>query len=148
MSGRSGNFQHALDCHPAEAQPVYSIGIAAELARVHPRTLRMYEAEGLLLPARRGGRRIYSNWDLHWVQCMRSLIHRQGLNLSAVRCLLVTNGCWEILGCSTERREACPAYGKNLLPCWTVVARGARHCPGCAVYSQAQRTLCNRASLG
>ena len=44
---------------------VYVISVAAELAGVHPQTLRIYERKGLLDPARTvGGSRRYSDWDI------------------------------------------------------------------------------------
>ena len=56
-------------------RPVYTIGTAAEILGVHPRTLRLYEDGGLLRPARKNNRRFYSANDLHWIACIRYLIH-------------------------------------------------------------------------
>jgi MerR family transcriptional regulator/heat shock protein HspR len=42
-----------------EERPVYTIGTAAELLGVHPRTLRLYEDSGLIRPARKNNRRLY-----------------------------------------------------------------------------------------
>ncbi|MCX5864151.1 MAG: MerR family DNA-binding transcriptional regulator [Deltaproteobacteria bacterium] len=40
--------------------PIYPIGVAAKLLDVHPRTLRIYEADGLVHPQHNGSRRLYS----------------------------------------------------------------------------------------
>ena len=47
--------------------PVYPISVASRLLNVHPRTLRIYEEEGLIKPERRGDRRLYSQNDITWV---------------------------------------------------------------------------------
>ncbi len=148
MSGRRGNFDADDDCLPAEDEPVYSIGIAAEIIRIHPRTLRMYESEGVIVPARRSGRRFYSPRDLRWVRCIRSLLHREGLNLSGVRSLLAVSKCWELRGCPPGRRKECTAYGRSFVPCWALVGTGETSCHKCDVYQQARKLLCEKAKLG
>lgn len=66
-------------------RPRYFISIAAELACVHPRTLRIYEEEGLLCPQRRNNLRLYSEADIQRVRFIRFLTRRQGVNLAGVR---------------------------------------------------------------
>lgn len=147
MAIHRGSFDASLDCRPGNDEPVYSIGVAASLVRISPRTLRMYEAEGVLVTARKNGRRLYSDRDLHWVQCVRVLLHREGLNLAGVRCLLAGGNCWDS-GCSlTGDCESCPTYQNRFLPCWSVVDQEKRKCNGCQVYRQATRSLCVRADL-
>ena len=52
-----------------DARALYMISVAAELAGVHPQTLRIYERKGLLAPARTTGRsRRYSNHDIALLQ--------------------------------------------------------------------------------
>ena len=68
--------------------PRYIISIAAELASCHPRTLRIYEEEGLLLPQRRNNLRLYSEADIQRVRIIRFLTRRQGVNLAGVRVIL------------------------------------------------------------
>jgi MerR family transcriptional regulator/heat shock protein HspR len=60
-------------------RPRYIISIAAELASCHPRTLRIYEEEGLLAPQRRNNQR---------VRIIRFLTRRQRVNLAGVRVIL------------------------------------------------------------
>ena len=60
-------------------------GAAAELAGVHPQTLRIYERKGLLDPARTvGGSRRYSDWDIARLRRIQDLT-TAGLNLEGVR---------------------------------------------------------------
>ena len=67
---------------------VYVISVAAELAGVHPQTLRIYERKGLLDPARTvGGSRRYSDSDIAQLQRIQELTSA-GLNLEGVRRVL------------------------------------------------------------
>jgi len=67
---------------------VYVISVAAELAGVHPQTLRIYERKGLVLPARTdGGSRRYSDDDIDQLRRIQSLTD-QGLNLAGVKRVL------------------------------------------------------------
>jgi MerR family transcriptional regulator/heat shock protein HspR len=68
--------------------PVYVISVAAGLTGTHPRTLRIYEEKGLVLPARRNNNRLYSDRDLDRVRLIRRLTQEIGLNLAGVRVLL------------------------------------------------------------
>jgi MerR family transcriptional regulator/heat shock protein HspR len=64
---------------------VYIISVAAELAGVHPQTLRTYERKGLLAPKRTaGGTRRYSERDVARVQLIQQLTQAEGINLAGV----------------------------------------------------------------
>lgn len=68
---------------------VYVISVAAEMAGVHPQTLRTYERKGLLKPSRTsGGTRRYSDRDVHRVQLIQDLTRREGINLAGVEHIL------------------------------------------------------------
>ncbi len=69
-------------------RPRYFISIAAELASVHPRTLRIYDEEGLVCPQRRNNLRLYSEADIRRVRIIRFLTRRQGVNLAGVKVIL------------------------------------------------------------
>ena len=74
----------------AESRPrgVYVISVAAEIAGVHPQTLRIYERKGLLDPARTvGGNRRYSEGDLDRLRRIAELT-ADGLNLAGVKRVL------------------------------------------------------------
>jgi MerR family transcriptional regulator/heat shock protein HspR len=64
---------------------VYIISVAAELAGVHPQTLRTYERQGLRRPNRpAGGTRRYSERDVARVQLIQQLTQEDGINLAGV----------------------------------------------------------------
>lgn len=67
---------------------VYVISVAAELAGVHPQTLRIYERKGLVDPARtQGGSRRYSDADIDLLKRIQDLTNA-GLNLAGVERVL------------------------------------------------------------
>src|SRR3954452_3325460 len=67
---------------------LYVISVAAELAGVHPQTLRIYERKGLVDPARTGGgSRRYSDADIALLQRIQDLTN-DGLNLAGVKRVL------------------------------------------------------------
>jgi MerR family transcriptional regulator, heat shock protein HspR len=70
-------------------RPVYVISVAASLAGCHPRTLRIYEDEGLVDPVRTETNiRLYSDDDLRRVRVIRYLTQVRGVNLAGVKLLL------------------------------------------------------------
>ena len=70
---------------PEFHQAVYVISVAAELAGVHPQTLRIYERKGLVAPNRTsGGSRRYSDADIQMLQRIQELTN-EGLNLAGVK---------------------------------------------------------------
>lgn len=69
-------------------QPIYVISIAAELAGVHPQTLRVYERKGLLAPKRTSGNsRRYSERDIDLLRRIQELTN-EGINLAGVMRIL------------------------------------------------------------
>src|ERR687891_77490 len=72
----------------AEERAVYIISVAAELAGVHPQTLRIYERKGLLRPARTAGNtRRYSDRDIARLRRIQQLTQR-GVNLAGVKLIM------------------------------------------------------------
>ena len=70
------------------SRPVYVISVAAGIVSVHPRTLRIYEDEGLVCPARTPSNiRLYSENDIRRVLWIRHLTQNLGVNLAGVRIL-------------------------------------------------------------
>ncbi len=66
-------------------RPVYMIGIAAELAGVHPQTLRIYERKRLVEPQRTSGNtRLYSEADIERLRLIQQLTQDEGINLAGV----------------------------------------------------------------
>ena len=69
-------------------RPVYVISVAASIVSVHPRTLRIYEEEGLICPKRTPTNiRLYSENDVRRVTWIRHLTQNLGVNLAGVRIL-------------------------------------------------------------
>ncbi|HET6644387.1 MAG TPA: MerR family transcriptional regulator [Fimbriimonadales bacterium] len=72
-----------------ENEPVYTISIAARLCGVHPQTLRTYERQGLIAPARQNEKnRLYSDEDVVRVRQITRLTQDLGVNLAGVEVIL------------------------------------------------------------
>ena len=120
-----------------KGRPVYTIGTAAELLSVHPRTLRLYEDGGLLRPARKNNRRFYTANDLEWIGCIRYLLHDKGLNQEGLKRLLALIPCGEVRGCTPEQIEGCSAHAERSAPCWDLARQSGtkvNECYQCSVY--------------
>ena len=99
------------------SRPVYVISIAASIAGCHPRTLRIYEEEGLVEPVRTDSNiRLYSDLDLQRVRVIRYLTQQRGVNLAGVKMLLqfrdaadllreIANAIDEVEAHGTQRRD-------------------------------------------
>src|SRR5437660_5858932 len=109
----------------SSTRAVYVISVAAELAGMHPQTLRIYERKGLLDPARTlGGSRRYSERDIDRLRRIQDLTG-VGLNLEGVRRVLeleeeVERLRQELLRTRAEAREAIERthrqYRRDLVP--------------------------------
>jgi MerR family transcriptional regulator/heat shock protein HspR len=72
-----------------ETQGVFMISVAAELAEMHPQTLRIYEARGLIEPKRSPkNTRLYSHADVERLRRIQELTTGRGLNLAGVETVL------------------------------------------------------------
>ncbi len=110
---------------PDSSRAVYVISVAAELAGVHPQTLRVYERRGLLDPSRTsGGSRRFSERDLARLRRIQELTNA-GLNLEGVRQVLrleaeVDRLRVELEKAQVEAREAVERthrqYRRDLVP--------------------------------
>jgi len=66
-------------------RPLYMISVAAELAGVHPQTLRIYERKQLICPQRSGGNtRLYSEADIERLRAIQEMTQSEGINLAGV----------------------------------------------------------------
>ncbi|MGZ5309806.1 MAG: heat shock protein transcriptional repressor HspR [Solirubrobacterales bacterium] len=83
--GRSGKTEEAID----QQRGVFMISVAAELAEMHPQTLRIYEARGLIEPQRSPkNTRLYSHADVERLRRIQELTTEHGLNLAGVETVL------------------------------------------------------------
>ena len=74
-----------MSTRPDPRQGVYMISVAAELAGVHPQTLRIYESRGLISPKRSPGKtRLYSEADVEKLRRIQELTSELGMNLAGV----------------------------------------------------------------
>ncbi len=92
------------------SRAVYVISVAAELAGMHPQTLRIYERKGLVDPARTsGGSRRYSDEDIEMLRRISELTD-EGLNLAGVKKVLELED--EVARLRAELAEARRAVGE------------------------------------
>jgi MerR family transcriptional regulator/heat shock protein HspR len=88
-------------------RPRYMISVAAELVGMHPQTLRVYEAKGLVRPRRTpGNTRLYSEDDLERLRLIQRLTTELGLNLAGVETVLLLQDELGRLQARLERIEA------------------------------------------
>jgi MerR family transcriptional regulator/heat shock protein HspR len=123
---------------------LYPISIAAELVGTTDQTLRLYEKHGLVTPARRNKNRYYSDNDVNWLKCVRDLIHNKKISIEGVKKLLSYAPCWEIQGCTDERRSACSAFIDRTRPCWEFTKSRCKNgieCDMCVVYLAANKKI-------
>jgi MerR family transcriptional regulator/heat shock protein HspR len=72
-----------------ETRGVFMISVAAELSEMHPQTLRMYEARGLITPQRSAkNTRLYSQRDVERLRRIQRMTNEEGLNLAGVETVL------------------------------------------------------------
>jgi len=78
---------------PVVDKPLIPIGQAAKMVRVHPKTLRVWDREGVFCPYRTSKKiRLYSHRDLRVLQYIRDLTHDKKMNLDEVKILLAEKG--------------------------------------------------------
>jgi len=117
-------------------RPCFVISVAAGLVHAHPRTLRIYEDEGLLAPARTPTNiRLYSENDIRRIIWIRRLTQERGVNLAGVRLLFeleerLGTRILEALfdeGQAIEAASAIEVRGENLPPASSEMDVGTNH---------------------
>src|SRR5438876_8348492 len=89
-----------------DARALYVISVAAELAGVHPQTLRIYERKGLLSPKRTSGNtRRYSERDIELLQRIQDLTQERRINLAGVKLVIEMQAETDALRERIERLE-------------------------------------------
>jgi len=87
--GRRTVRRERIEATIDEERGVYMISVAAELAEMHPQTLRVYEARGLIRPQRSPkNTRLYSQRDVERLRHIQQMTSEQGLNLAGVQTVL------------------------------------------------------------
>lgn len=93
--------------NPATRRAMYVISAAAQLAGMHPQTLRQYDREGLVRPARTpGGGRRYSDADVARLREVQRLSQEEGVNLAGIRRILALESAVERLQLENEVLQA------------------------------------------
>lgn len=91
---------------PSRTQGVYMISVAAELAGMHPQTLRIYEARGLITPQRSKGKtRLYSQEDVERLRRIQELTSELGMNLAGVERVFELEGELEKMRARMDRLQ-------------------------------------------
>jgi MerR family transcriptional regulator/heat shock protein HspR len=121
-------------------EPIYTIGIAARKLGISVHTLRLYGAEGLIVPYKtETGRRIYSDLEIEKVKCIRKMIQEDGLNFEGIRRMLALVPCWKLRECGASQEKRCNAFEERTRPCWASEERCLHplpSCRDCAVYQR------------
>lgn len=117
----------------------FGIGDAAKKCQVSVHTLRLYEAEGLILTQRTdSGRRLYGELEIKKIDAIREMI-QEGLNFEGIRRLVALVPCWKIKGCRTAEGNDCFAFRNMRRPCWSTETRclhPLESCRECSVYQK------------
>ena len=104
--------------------PVFAISVAAQLAGLHPQTLRQYDRLGLVAPTRVGGRnRLYSGRDITRLREIADL-SAEGLSLEGIRRILILQE--EVEGLRTQLRELHREKSSTALVVWRPNRRSQR----------------------
>jgi MerR family transcriptional regulator, heat shock protein HspR len=99
-ASRSSRVEITID----DEHGVFMISVAAELAHMHPQTLRIYEARGLVTPKRSPkNTRLYSQRDVERLRRIQRMTSEEGLNLAGVETVLALEQRVEKLGAELER---------------------------------------------
>jgi MerR family transcriptional regulator/heat shock protein HspR len=103
-SGDSRRVTRRVEATIDSERGVFMISVAAELASMHPQTLRMYEARGLIEPKRSPkNTRLYSQRDVERLRRIQRMTSEQGLNLAGVETVLHLEKQVERLRAELER---------------------------------------------
>jgi len=112
--------------------PVYTIGIAAKMVNLSVHSLRLYEAEGLIIPFKtETGRRIYSDLEVEKIKCIHSMVQEQGLNFEGIRQMLALVPCWKLRDCKSDCGMKCNAFLRRTAPCWATEEKCMHPLPSC-----------------
>lgn len=108
-----------MELHIEHREPIFPIRTAAKLLNISIATLRLYEKEGLIIPAKtEGNQRMYSQADIERIECIRKAIRDSKLSINGIKSIYSMIPCWDIVNCPIEDRENCSAYLGHEEPCW------------------------------
>jgi MerR family transcriptional regulator/heat shock protein HspR len=100
----SASRRRRIEISIEDDRGVFMISVAAELAHMHPQTLRMYEARGLIEPKRSPkNTRLYSQRDVELLRRIQRMTSEGGLNLAGVETVLALEERVEKMRAELER---------------------------------------------
>jgi MerR family transcriptional regulator/heat shock protein HspR len=119
-----------------------------ELARdlgLSVQTIRLYEAEGLLISFKsRKGTRWYSPRDIEWIRRIHELVG-EGLTFAGIRRLLALLPCWALRPCRPEDHAECSMRFELRMPCWIapekLCTEQLKECYHCNAYRRAREMV-------
>ncbi len=119
--------------------PLIAIGVLAQEVGLSVSAVRKYENEGLIIAHRTpSGHRLFSHEDISRVRNIHDLIQEVGLNTEGIRRIQALIPCWELLPCTGNAPEECPAYQETVRPCWMIrgldCAPQGNECRQCVIY--------------
>ena len=121
-------------------EPVMSIGTLAAKVGLSDSAIRKYENACLVIAHRTpSGHRRFSHEDIDRIRNIQRMIQDLGVSIEGIRRLQALLPCWELLPCSPQRREACPAHQDNTRPCWMIKGLDCQpshgnECRECVIY--------------
>lgn len=108
---RTGRSDRANPVRVNSDKPIFTLSVAAEILALHPRTLRIYEEHGLVVPHRtQTQRRRYSQNDIKKFQFIQFLTQRRRVNLEGVKIILVMLDHLKVLGIEDPVRHVFDDY--------------------------------------
>jgi MerR family transcriptional regulator, heat shock protein HspR len=103
---RTQRIRATARVHVSSERGVFMISVAAELAGMHPQTLRMYESRGLIEPKRSPkGTRLYSHADVERLKRIQEMTAELGLNLAGVERVFELEGMLEAMSRKVQALE-------------------------------------------
>jgi len=114
-------------------EPVYTIGVASTKLGLSVHTIRLYEAEGLVLTYKtETGRRLLSDLELEKIKCIKKMIQEEGMNFEGLRRMMAFIPCWKLRDCSPETVDKCVRSGEvRKRPCWSTEEKCLHPLPSC-----------------
>jgi MerR family transcriptional regulator, heat shock protein HspR len=122
------------------SEPIMSIGTLAEKVGLSESAVRKYENECLIIAHRTpSGHRRFSYEDVDRIRSIQRMVQVLGVSIEGIRRLQSLLPCWDLLPCSQQQREKCPAFRDNTRPCWTMkglecTPSHGNACRQCVVY--------------
>lgn len=117
----------------------YSIGEAAEKVGLSVQMIRLYEAEGLIIPFKKSSlHRLYTEEDIERIRCIRRMINEEKISITGIKRIMAMIPCWIIKKCNREISSKCDAFKNYLQPCWVTKTKienfNKNICRNCPVY--------------